>query len=170
MTAAEGPELNGKRHSDATREHRRRRHGKSKISANMTPMIDIVFNLLIFFLLGSSFKVQEGMLPSRLPVDDSNQTEAVESLLRPITIRLIQIGDSTDPGDCDIVVENYKGRPKDFHELYEVLEKIKDRNAAYSVDSPVRLLPEKNVQMGHVINAYNAAVRAKFKAINWGSG
>ncbi len=34
---------------------------------NMTPMIDIVFNLLIFFLCAGNFNQPEGLLPSRLP-------------------------------------------------------------------------------------------------------
>ncbi|MCH2572798.1 MAG: biopolymer transporter ExbD, partial [Planctomycetes bacterium] len=33
----------------------------------MTPMIDAVFLLLIFFLLTSTFQINEQLLPSRLP-------------------------------------------------------------------------------------------------------
>ncbi|HOI54770.1 MAG TPA: biopolymer transporter ExbD, partial [Phycisphaerae bacterium] len=40
----------------------------------MTPMIDIVFNLIIFFILMPSFEAKEGYLPSNLPSDTGTQS------------------------------------------------------------------------------------------------
>ena len=38
-------------------------------ASNMTPMIDVVFQLLIFFMLSMHFKEVEGKLLSQLPKD-----------------------------------------------------------------------------------------------------
>ena len=38
----------------------------SFMAFNLTPMIDVVFNLLIYFIVGTTFLRAEGMLPSRM--------------------------------------------------------------------------------------------------------
>jgi biopolymer transport protein ExbD len=42
-------------------------------SINMTPMIDVVFQLIIFFLVTSHFAKQEAHLPLPLPAADSSE-------------------------------------------------------------------------------------------------
>jgi biopolymer transport protein ExbD len=130
-------------------------------------MIDIVFNLLIFFLVGASFKVQEGLLPSKLP-ETAGLHAGIQIPLRPIRIRLNRTGDSLVSEDCDITVENLKQgvQPYNFAELHAILGGLKQR-AAYSEETPVILIPEGSVKYGHVINAYNAASRAQFKSISF---
>ena len=49
------------------------RHGR--LEMNMTPMIDVVFQLLIYFLLGTSFAVGEQTFRMDLP-DRSGPSEA----------------------------------------------------------------------------------------------
>jgi biopolymer transport protein ExbD len=48
-----------------------RRAVASEASINMTPMIDVVFQLIIFFLVTSHFARQEAHLPLPLPAADS---------------------------------------------------------------------------------------------------
>jgi len=61
--------------------------------SNMTPMIDVVFQLLIFFMLSMHFKEVEGKLLSTLPKDKGLQSSAV---LQPELqeIRVILCADS----------------------------------------------------------------------------
>ncbi len=42
--------------------------GRHSVGANMTPMIDVVFLLIIFFLVSSHLARQENRLPLDLPV------------------------------------------------------------------------------------------------------
>ena len=49
------------------RNARRRRTEKPRLA--MTPMIDVIFNLLIFFLLTSVLRGNEGYLTTNLPRD-----------------------------------------------------------------------------------------------------
>ena len=48
-----------------------RRLGSGEIGINMTPMIDVVFQLLIFFLVSNHIAKQEAQMPIPLPVADS---------------------------------------------------------------------------------------------------
>ena len=44
-------------------------HGKAAAEMNLTPMIDVTFLLLVFFLVGTRFKEHEGTLDAKLPKD-----------------------------------------------------------------------------------------------------
>jgi len=48
---------------------------RGEVGFNMTPMIDVVFQLIIFFLLSSNLSQQENTLPLPLPAADSGQDD-----------------------------------------------------------------------------------------------
>jgi biopolymer transport protein ExbD len=50
--------------------------GRSDIGINLTPMIDVVFQLIIFFLVSSHLVKQEAQMVLPLPVADSGQEPA----------------------------------------------------------------------------------------------
>ena len=50
-------------------------HQKSGNESAMTPMIDVVFLLLIFFVCTASFQISENILPSKLLTSGSSPTE-----------------------------------------------------------------------------------------------
>lgn len=52
--------------------HVPQRRGSRAVGINMTPMIDVVFQLIIFFLVSSHLAKQEAQLPLPLPVADSS--------------------------------------------------------------------------------------------------
>ena len=64
------------------RHHTRRtgRMGRSLPTLSMASMIDVVFLLLIFFLLTVNFRAREGYLPSRLPHKATHRLSAVRSI------------------------------------------------------------------------------------------
>ena len=43
------------------------RFASEEVELDLTPMIDIVFNLLIFFMCATKFRTPEGMIESYLP-------------------------------------------------------------------------------------------------------
>jgi len=49
------------------------RHRRTRVGFNMTPMIDIVFLLIIFFLVSSHLAKQESQMPLPLPTAKSDQ-------------------------------------------------------------------------------------------------
>lgn len=59
---------------------------KPFVGANMTPMIDVVFLLIIFFLVSSHLARQESRLPVELPVAKSHDPLSVEPVSLTITV------------------------------------------------------------------------------------
>ena len=67
----------------------------------MTPMIDVTFLLLIFFLCTLKFKLLEGKLQAYLPKDVGvNTSEAEPKEKVEINIKVIQEGNRVDPQDA----------------------------------------------------------------------
>lgn len=59
-----------------------------KIELQMTPMIDIVFQLLIFFIMTFKVVLREGDFGVKMPLASTNQTALPDSTL-PIRIKLV---------------------------------------------------------------------------------
>ena len=68
---------------------RNRRRGSDKIELQMTPMIDIVFLLIIFFMVGTQFTEQERQFDVQVP----SVSDAPPLTSRPDEI----VGCSLDP-------------------------------------------------------------------------
>lgn len=70
--------------------------GRPKTESNepkmdMTPIIDVVFNLLIFFMLTMSFVEEEGMLYAHLPKNEGTQPSNLpQNTIEEIRIRLLK--------------------------------------------------------------------------------
>jgi biopolymer transport protein ExbD len=60
-----------------------------KIDVNMTPMIDVVFQLLIFFMLQLKILSPEGDFNINMPIAAPSETKTDEPLLPDIKIRLV---------------------------------------------------------------------------------
>ncbi len=60
-----------------------------KIEAQMTPMIDVVFQLLIFFMLTLKIIAPEGDFNINMPIAAPSDTKTDEPLLPDIKIRLV---------------------------------------------------------------------------------
>ncbi len=134
---------------------KKRRGGSSVMTVNLTPAIDITFNLLIFFLVATTFKAAEGILPSEVPTDQG-LLEATPLPISPITIRLRQIGDG--PGDYKIAIDNWRRQPDTFLDLTRVLEGLLEK-PGFDRETPVIILPHSGVQWDHVVNCFNAIRR-----------
>lgn len=58
---------------------------------DMTPIIDVVFNLLIFFMLTMDFQEEEGMLMAHLPKDQGlSKSQVKQEELEEIRVRIIR--------------------------------------------------------------------------------
>ena len=120
------------------------RHG---IDVKMTPMIDVVFLLLIFFVCTASFQIPEEILPAGL-VALSGSSVDVEILLEPdLEQVIVKIG--YQEGRATWLVNE---RP------YESLAQVRSVLAAVAeIDAgvPVILDVEGMVPLGNVIDVYD---------------
>ena len=139
----------------------RRRRSVWTTSLNLTPMIDVVFNLLFFFLLVSRFGPQEGMLPARLPAQKG--AVAVDVPRTPLRIRL-QVDPQT-PTHCQASIDLPHEAPMAFGELAGRLRRIRQEVPGFDADTPIHLVAGDKVAWDHVVNAYNAALVAEYQKI-----
>lgn len=72
-------------------------HRRTAIGANMTPMIDVVFLLIIFFLVSSHLARQENRLPLDLPTAATFQPADIEK--QALTISVDDAADIRVRGD-----------------------------------------------------------------------
>jgi biopolymer transport protein ExbD len=106
------------------------------------------------------------MLPSRMARLGSGA--AAQAI--PVTpIRLIL---SRVPGDeqrVRIRLENSAALPRDFADLSRVLEDLRTGGIGFDALTPIIIHAEDEVTWDHVVNAFNAAKRAGYEAVNFGT-
>jgi biopolymer transport protein ExbD len=129
--------------------------GRSRkpVEISMTPMIDVIFLLLVFFIATSSFQAVEKILPSG--VSEMRQTSGDSNLPPPeITTQsleqiIIKIA-STPQG----TVTSVNGQPlASFDDLKVRLQAI----AQVNLNAPVIIDPEAKVVAKQVVIAYDWA-------------
>ena len=125
------------------------------LEVKMTPMIDVVFLLLVFFVWTSSFEIPEFDLPSSLaetPAGGSEQNEdesqSVEAFDEIVVKLFVQ--------DASTLIELNGKRVIDAASLQRQLAEI----IALGVQPPVIVDPADQVTMDRAIEVYDAARKA----------
>ncbi len=137
--------------------HGRRARPKQKMQPPLTPMIDVTFQLLIFFLLAFQLRQPEGPIPASLPGGPDDRL-----LPLPIHIVIQPVGDS----DALYVIDRHPTPTADPNEVYDVLQAR--RKSAGTNKVPVIIKPTEDVKWRFVVEAFNAAVRAKLENVTFG--
>ena len=146
----------------------RQRKRPADLSLNLTPMIDTVFNLLFLFMIVSRFGAIEGLLPAPLPARASAQSVPAGEVPRtPIRIRLVS--DPASAAGCTATVDRFAEAPVEVPQLVSLMQRISNE-PGFGGDTPVNLVAGADVQWDHVVNAYNAALAAKYKRIYFAGG
>jgi biopolymer transport protein ExbD len=69
------------------------RHARtSSAGINMTPMIDVIFQLIIFFLVSSHLAKQEAQLELPLPIAESGRAPTVDESPTPVIVNVLEDG------------------------------------------------------------------------------
>lgn len=124
------------------------------IDIAMTPMIDVIFLLLVFFLATSTFDLVERMLPSavsQMPEPsgsgvDAPPPEPTQDALEQVVIKLQMLGPRTT-----ILLNG--GELANMSELQQQLRAI----SSVQADVPVVIDPDAEVAAADVVNAYDLA-------------
>lgn len=137
------------------------RHAEAgTIDQAMTPMIDIVFLLLIFFVCASVGQSVEDVLPTELSAGaiGAARPEPPPEQLEPLWIKLIRTGDHT-------AVELNGTRHPNLDNLSNVLAGL--RQAGATDDLPVVLDVSNNVPIGDALRVYDESLAAGFASIDF---
>ena len=131
------------------------RDGKPRrpIEIVMTPMIDVIFLLLVFFLATSSFQLVEQLMPSTISEMEKSSGNADQPPPEP-----------TDDAINQVVVKLEKQGDETIAELGGVrlasLADLKERLNSISLDggdSPVIIDPAPNVEAAKFVQVYDWA-------------
>ena len=112
---------------------------------NMTPMIDVVFQLIIFFLLSSHLAKQEQQLPLPLPGARSGVVEAADARPR-LTVNVL--------ADGTLLVANRPIQPDGLVKL------LRERRTAHGEELEVRIRADRSVLYRRVEPVLIACVQA----------
>ncbi len=129
--------------------------------ATMTPMIDVVFLLLIFFICTASFQIIEQNLPSQIQIEapggaSDASIEPAEQDLEPV---IVTIGWRNGRPIWTI-----SGEPCAD---WEVLKERLAAAAAIDTGVPVILDPVAEVPLGYVIESYDLSRSTGFSQIQF---
>ena len=138
-----------------------RRGSETDLDSAMTPMIDVVFLLLVFFVWTASFQIVEQILPSELSeLVGSDSAEDVEPPppkdFEDIIVRIGWDGQSPNWRINDQAVPSLAAVGEQLGAISEI-----------QVAATVILRPEPIVPLGHVIEAYDVAKLAGFDQISF---
>jgi biopolymer transport protein ExbD len=139
------------------------RRAEEKVSIPIAPMIDVVFLLLIYFMVSSSMARQEADLSFQLP----GSVEQDEPLDLPDE-QIIEIRENGQ-----VVVNDY---PYDspvaarLDELAAMLSRFNQASAANKVEAIVTIAPSDAVAHATIIKVMDACSFAGIKAVNFSLG
>lgn len=125
-----------------------------RVELQMTSMIDVVFLLLIFFILSFKIVEMEGDFSIRMPLSDVTTGSMDDSDL-PIKLRLR----ATPDGQLASMTLNDNNLGTDLNKLRETILSLVGNNAGPSVDGKgpeVEIDTDYNLRYENVVNAITA--------------
>ncbi|MDX9796294.1 MAG: biopolymer transporter ExbD [Sulfurimonadaceae bacterium] len=113
---------------------------REKLSTDLTPLVDVIFILLIFFIVTSVFKKDELALILDLPSSNAKESQIEQ---KEITIEL---------SETKIA---YKGKEIELDDLNLALRLIKNRNDAIILRIDKNVKYERVVKLLDLLQAHN---------------
>ncbi len=136
------------------------------IGLNLTAMIDVVFLLLIYFMVATEFKTAEESFPMDVPVRQHGQTITLDD--EPLIILVESAG--TGSSGIRVRLEGPWNPIASLDELSSFLRSNKasgfGRSGLFAETHPILVKPTKSTRWEHAIAAYNVVVNAKYTNIS----
>lgn len=140
-----------------------KKKAEEKISIPIAPMIDVVFLLLIYFMVSSTLEQQEADLSFQLP----GSVEQDEPLDLPDE-QIIEIRE-----DGQVAVNDYPYDAPDaprLDELAAMLTRFREASAANKVEAIVTISPSDSVAHAQIVKVMDACSTAGVEAVNFALG
>ena len=132
-------------------------HRESNNDQAMTPMIDVVFLLLIFFVCASIGQIREAILPTEIAAG-SLQSEKVIERENPLGEVWLKLRHEDGRTIAEVNGRDYA----DFAALEETLTSL----AELAPEIPIILDVGQQVPLGELIRTYDTCRAARFESIN----
>ena len=130
---------------------------KTVIGLRMAPMIDIIFLLLIFFLVAAKWRPKEDFLPLQLATAGLNATLTAKP--EPLIIQITQTGAdcSVQVGSSDIVKISSQNSEAGLAEMMTKMRRCLLDQKRYASD-PVEIICAPDVKWENLARIYNVLV------------
>lgn len=126
---------------------------------NLTPMIDMVFNLLFFFVMASGQGQTTLFLQSRLP-DTGGQGAGAAANVDHLVIRVDEVFRGANAGQPIVSVQGLA-----FSDYNALSGKLEELRATFGPERSVQIQVAGYAGWKHAVNAKNAASRAGFQKV-----
>lgn len=151
--------------------HQRRKRevrNPARMQLNLTSMIDVIFQLLIYFVITANIVRGEGVILAKLPQGAGAVAEKKELKKRKLNILVSSQG----LAGYRLQLEGFSAQPRNFKELADLLitnqyNPEKGRNGAFPVDNAVIIKPDGQARWVWVVSAFNAAIKARYENISF---
>ena len=138
---------------------RRRSRGAMRLGVLFTPLIDIVFLLLMYFMLVAQFKTREEHLRLDLPSDGGIPAPRDPFALPADPVRISVRSLSEEPGALRVRTDDPAlGSPETLEELARAVADAAARSLG--VDQLVLVRPEPGTRWEHALEVVSAIMRA----------
>lgn len=124
-------------------------HYKSRYSINMTPLIDVIFLLMIFFLMTINLNKPEGVLGNQLPEVGRRNTSDAPKDFEIVRLRVKMIKDNQQ-----LKIFLQERVVYSYEDLLYYLDQLPK-------EIMIILEPSNNVPYKHVIGVYNMCLKSR---------
>ena len=141
------------------RKKRKKGVGGEDMELQLTSMIDVIFQLLIYFVITANFMIDEGAIIAKLPGNSSTVQTNEPPPDKPM---IIEVTSGVNPWDYKLKLDGQTvngGVSELYKRLDARVEQAKGRGQKVE-DVKVNIKPRFEVRWQHVMNVYNACVRA----------
>lgn len=138
---------------------------ESKIAVEMTPMIDVVFQLLIFFMFTFKIVSVEGEFAITMPAAEQGSAAPTSeniTALPDIQVQLL----ASDTGDL-AGIQVGDAEVKSLDELTATLKAIVGDDPQMAADVEMQIIAPDQLKYGFVVGTINAAARVKIQKIKF---
>ncbi|MDP6158487.1 MAG: biopolymer transporter ExbD [Phycisphaerales bacterium] len=135
-----------------------RRRG-SGVELQIAPMIDVVFLLLMYFMIATDFSPAEEVFRLDLPEQRVGEADPLQLLDEPLRVRVVAAG--ADGQQARVTVEGPWDVAGSADGLRVFLsQSLVPQGSLFMPDHPIVIVPSPRVGWGHVVAIFNAAVAA----------
>jgi biopolymer transport protein ExbD len=142
---------------------KRRSAEDTKVEMNMTPMIDVVFQLLTFFMFTLKPMIHEGQFAVSMSAGAVAAPEVEEFKIPPLAVHL----KATENGDLAAILLGDR-QVQSFVDLQIQVQMLAGGAMADEVEAEIHA--DDALQYSHLIGAVNALTAAKISKINFAGG
>ena len=137
----------------------RNRATNNRIQLDMTPMIDVVFQLMIFFMCTLKVTEPEGDFEISMPLGAPSASEVTDAQLPPFKVRLEAGADgelsslrfnNTDLGSGEQAFATLN------HEVFRAIQALQTIGTDQQENQEVEIDPDYNLHYRYIINAIGA--------------